>query len=255
MRMAADFLQKHPAGGPGRPFEKGRSGNPAGRRPGSRNKATLVAERLFDGEAEALSRKAVELALGGSEAALRLCLDRIIAPRRERPVQLTVPPIESLPTGQARGLKAHDIAGAMEAILAAATPGIVTPDEAATIAAELAIPDLDLIKQGEQRCRTGARRWPGAGRVNPTNPARLVVDTFVRTIEASDFRTAFAAGRGRPRQPRGRPSRHEWRRPELVLQPMGEILLQIFCRWRRAQQSTQFLDVGSPGRSVRWDST
>src|SRR6266403_1483523 len=103
MRMAADFLQKQPARGPGRPFEKGRSGNPAGRRPGSRNKATLVAELVFDGEAEALSRKAVELALGGSEGALRICLDRIIAPRRERPILVAVPPIRS----------ASDIAAAM----------------------------------------------------------------------------------------------------------------------------------------------
>src|SRR5438445_5755972 len=99
MRVAADFLQKQPAPGPGRRFEKGKSGNPAGRRPGSRNKATLAAELVFDGEAEALSRKAVELALDGSEAALRLCLDRIIATRRERPLRFAVPPIESLPNG------------------------------------------------------------------------------------------------------------------------------------------------------------
>ncbi len=137
--MAADFLQKQPARGPGRPFEKGKSGNPAGRRPGSRNKATLAAELVFDGEAEALSRKAVELALGGSEGALRICLDRIIAPRRERPVELTVPPIESL----------ADIAGAMGVILAAATQGVVTPDDA--------------FKLGQ------------------------LVDTFLRAIETSEF--------------------------------------------------------------------
>ena len=76
--MAVNSLQKQPARGPGRPFEKGRSGNPAGRPCGARNKATLAAEALFDSEAEALSRKAVELALGGSEGALRICLDRII---------------------------------------------------------------------------------------------------------------------------------------------------------------------------------
>jgi hypothetical protein len=44
----------------GRPFVKGRSGNPAGRRPGSRNRATLAAAALLAGEAEALTRKAVE---------------------------------------------------------------------------------------------------------------------------------------------------------------------------------------------------
>jgi hypothetical protein len=120
MRMAVNSLQNQPARGPGRPFEKGRSGNPAGRPHGARNKATLAAEALFDSEAEALSRKAVELALDGSEGALRICLDRIIAPRRERPIQLAVPPIHS----------ASDIAGAMGAIVKAAAQGAITPDEA-----------------------------------------------------------------------------------------------------------------------------
>ena len=118
--MAVNSLQKQPARGPGRPFEKGRSGNPAGRPRGARNKATLAAEALFDSEAEALSRKAVELVLGGSEGALRLCLDRIIAPRRERPIQLAVPPIRS----------ASDIAAAMGTIVKAAAQGATTPDEA-----------------------------------------------------------------------------------------------------------------------------
>ena len=40
--MAVNLLQKQPAREPGRRFEKGGSGNPAGRRPGARNKATLA---------------------------------------------------------------------------------------------------------------------------------------------------------------------------------------------------------------------
>src|SRR3974390_695778 len=61
MLMAVNSLQKQPARGPGRRFEKGRSGTPAGRPPGLRNRATEAAELLLDGEAEALTRKAVEL--------------------------------------------------------------------------------------------------------------------------------------------------------------------------------------------------
>src|SRR6516225_2808551 len=89
--MAADnFLQKQQKQR-GRPFEKGRSGNPAGRPRGSRNRSTLAAQALLEGEAEALTRKAVELALGGDPAALRLCLDRLIAPHRERLVAFALP--------------------------------------------------------------------------------------------------------------------------------------------------------------------
>jgi len=79
----------------GRPFTKGRSGNPGGRPRGSINRSTRAAQLLFDGEATALSRKAVELALAGDPTALRLCLDRTVAPRRDRSVELSLPPIDS----------------------------------------------------------------------------------------------------------------------------------------------------------------
>ena len=67
-----------------RPSEKRRSGNPAGRRIGCRNKTTLAAAALLAGEAEALTRKAVELALVGDPTALRLCIERILPQCRER---------------------------------------------------------------------------------------------------------------------------------------------------------------------------
>ena len=49
--------------GRGRPFQRGQSGNPAGSPRGSSNRATRADELLLDGEATALTRKAVELAL------------------------------------------------------------------------------------------------------------------------------------------------------------------------------------------------
>ena len=48
-----------------------------------RNRATLAAMELLDGEAEALTRTAIDLALSGDMAALRLCIERIIPVRRE----------------------------------------------------------------------------------------------------------------------------------------------------------------------------
>ena len=53
-------------------WKKGFSGNPNGRAAGSRNRATLAIEALLEGEGEALTRKAIELAKAGDMAALRL---------------------------------------------------------------------------------------------------------------------------------------------------------------------------------------
>jgi hypothetical protein len=55
----------------GRPFPKGNPGRPKG----ARHKATVAAEALLDGQAEALTQKAVDAALEGDTTALRLCLD------------------------------------------------------------------------------------------------------------------------------------------------------------------------------------
>ena len=107
----------------GRPFVKGQSGNPGGRRAGCRNKATRAAELFLDGEAETLARKAVELALAGDPVALRLCLDRTIAPRRERPVPVPLPPIESV----------ADIVPAMGAVAVAVAHGTITTAQAAEL--------------------------------------------------------------------------------------------------------------------------
>src|SRR5215207_9353524 len=72
-------------------FQPGQSGNPSGRPPGSRNKTTLAVDALLEGEAETLTRKAIELAKAGDLVALRLCLDRICPPRKERPVSFALP--------------------------------------------------------------------------------------------------------------------------------------------------------------------
>jgi hypothetical protein len=121
-----DVLLPRPAKqGRGRPFEKGRSGHPGGRRAGSRNKKTLAAAALLEGESEALTRRAVELALAGDPTAMRLCIERILPPCRERAVKFELPPIES----------AADIAPAMKAVTSALAAGTITPGEAATIAA------------------------------------------------------------------------------------------------------------------------
>ncbi len=63
-------------------------------------KPRIAAAALLAGEAETLTRKAVELALVGDPTALGLCLERVLPPRRDRIVKFALPPIESAPTGQ-----------------------------------------------------------------------------------------------------------------------------------------------------------
>ena len=109
----------------GRPFAKGPSNRPPGRRAGSRNKKTLAAAVLLEGEAEGLTRRAVELAFAGDPTAMRLCIERILPPCRERMVRFPLPPIES----------AADIAPPTKAVTSALAAGIITPGEAGTIAA------------------------------------------------------------------------------------------------------------------------
>jgi uncharacterized protein DUF5681 len=118
--MAVNFQQKQRGRGPGRPFAKGVSGNPAGRPIGSRNAATEMAQALLDGEADALVRRCVELALEGNPAAMKLCLERLV-PRRGRSVKLEMPPIES----------AADIAPAIGAIARAVAEGGLSPYDGA----------------------------------------------------------------------------------------------------------------------------
>jgi hypothetical protein len=158
----------------GRPFPKGQSGNPAGRPRGSSNRATRAAEMLLDGEATALTRKAVELALAGDQAALRLCLDRTVAPRRERAVELALPPIHG----------ADDILAAIKVVSGAVGRGAITPGEGFTLSQMIetflrAIDASDFEgrlreleeDQAARREDTEARRYNWAGRFD-TSPRR-----------------------------------------------------------------------------------
>jgi hypothetical protein len=105
-------------------FQKGQSGNPRGRPMGSRNNATLACEALLEGQAEALTQKAVDLALAGDTVALKICIDRIFPPRKDRPVTFPLPPINS----------ARDAADVMSSVMNAVATGQLTPADASEIA-------------------------------------------------------------------------------------------------------------------------
>jgi hypothetical protein len=126
--MAENSDEKQRRRGPGRPFEPGRSGNPAGKPKGTRHQITLLAEQLLDGEAEGLVRKAVELALSGDVAALRLLLERILPPRRDRPVRFALPPIST----------PHEAVAAHAALVSAVAAGELTPSDASELSGLIA---------------------------------------------------------------------------------------------------------------------
>jgi hypothetical protein len=105
-------------------FQKGQSGNPAGRPRGSRNKATLRMQEMLEQEAGQLVDKAVKMALAGNIGALRLCLDRLVPMRRNELLLYEMPRLQ----------KAADAVAAMARITSAAVAGDVTPDEAAKLA-------------------------------------------------------------------------------------------------------------------------
>jgi hypothetical protein len=106
-----------------RPFRPGQSGNPNGRPKGSRNATTLALESLLDGQAKALTQKAIDLALAGDLIALRICLDRILPVRKNRPVEFGMPAITTI----------GDAPNAMAAITRAVAEGEITATDAADV--------------------------------------------------------------------------------------------------------------------------
>ena len=120
----------------GRPFAAGN----AGRKQGSKNRTTVVAAALLDGEAEELVHKAVELAKAGDVPMLKFLLSRILP--RERPIKLDLPPMNF----------ADDAVAALGAIIGAVGDGRISPSEGAALASMIdaytrAIDMADVVKR------------------------------------------------------------------------------------------------------------
>ena len=101
-------------------FGPGNAGKPAG----ARHRATRAAEALLDGQVEALTQKCVDLALEGDTTALRLCLERILPPRKGRTVKIDLPLVQT----------PSDALRASSAIVDAVARGQLTPDDGGALA-------------------------------------------------------------------------------------------------------------------------
>jgi hypothetical protein len=107
--------QKVPPGVRGRPFQKGNGG----RRPGSRNRTSLVAEALLKDEETELVRIAIELAKARDTQMLKFLLDRLLP--KERSVRIEIPEMQ----------RADDAVDALGVIINAVADGRMAPSEGA----------------------------------------------------------------------------------------------------------------------------
>ena len=104
----------------GRPFQPGnRFGK--GRPVGSRNNATLLLDQLLEGEGPAILRKVIQRARQGDPTAMRLCMERLCPPRRERRLKLDLPEIQT----------AGDVSAAFRIVVQALGQGDITTEQAA----------------------------------------------------------------------------------------------------------------------------
>jgi len=91
-----------------------------GRPVGSKNNVTLAAENLIQGEAEALSRKLIEMALDGNVACLKTAIERLVPVMKSRTINLPdLPKVENI----------SDASKLTSFILNAVADGKVTPIE------------------------------------------------------------------------------------------------------------------------------
>jgi len=100
----------------------GRSGNPAGRPKGSRNRVTQVCSELLAADAEAVIARLIREAKKGEPLAMRLVVERLVPIRaaRDRAVDLALPDVG----------RAVDLVEAAAAVVSHAAQGDITLSEA-----------------------------------------------------------------------------------------------------------------------------
>jgi hypothetical protein len=104
-------------------YQKGESGNPAGRPRGARNKRTILLESMFDRDATAIIDQMITLAKEGDVAAIRMCIDRLYPRPRGRAAAFDLPPMTS----------AADAVSAMGGIMQAIGDGDLSAEEGAEL--------------------------------------------------------------------------------------------------------------------------
>ncbi len=125
-------------------FQPGQSGNPAGRPRGSRNRRTVIVEKLLDDRAGDLTNAAITRATDGDPAALRACMDRVAPRLRHRPLDFALPDLVTL----------ADTPVAIAAIAQGLAQGEIDREEA--VALMRAVRDFTLALAAVERDRRAA---------------------------------------------------------------------------------------------------
>ncbi|MEP4769763.1 MAG: hypothetical protein ABJY83_17815 [Roseibium sp.] len=97
---------------------------------------------LLDGHAEALSEKAIELALAGDTTVLRLCLDRILPTKRDTLVDFDFPD----------EISAKNVEVAAQSVVRSVAAGELTPLEASRI-----MPLFEILRKAIETSELEAR--------------------------------------------------------------------------------------------------
>ena len=104
-------------------FKPGQSGNPEGRRAGSRSAALVALDQLGEESAKDIVQAMIDKAKAGDGVTGRLILERIWPARKGARIAFDMPEVKS----------AADIPGAVAAINRQTAEGEISPDEAAVI--------------------------------------------------------------------------------------------------------------------------
>jgi Family of unknown function (DUF5681) len=108
-------------------FKPGRSGNPAGRKPGVRNRSSLLDDAISDDDIRSIVAKIVSKAKEGDVACAKLIWDRVAAPSKNRTVEIGL-----VEVGRYDGDEA--ILASYGAIVRGVAGGQISPTEALELA-------------------------------------------------------------------------------------------------------------------------
>jgi hypothetical protein len=176
-------------------FVAGYSGNPAGKRPGTLNRKTVLLAALREGEGEAAARVVIDKALAGDANMARFIVAQISPRPRGRTVHIEMPEDDDC-----------NVVATFNATLRALCNGEITPDEALQVSRfldgrreTLQAWQLEIALRQHGRIIPGDPDWTeeddeGAAADASSDPAELLQSACISQVSAAAPVVAAAAG-------------------------------------------------------------